>query len=237
MKLDITPYKPPRWDEYWHNEPFPSIHRYFEKVKRGKPIISKLCMAAFSECMGDRFREGMAVLDYGCGSGRYANFMARRLENFRYWGVEPPKMVGHFRRFWKIYRPHQHIRMGAIGSEVEADAIDQANVALLISVMTHLPHEALLPLLQKFSPIFDRGGCMVFSCYLAEKSELGREKLLHLTELEEPEPDTSGYYREVYWDREHLESTVAEIPGLKLERRGEWLLARLPHQIFRIEKA
>ena len=52
-----------------------------------EPRVS-LCLASFAEAMGDKYKEGMRVLDYGCGSARFSNFLSKRLKEFYYIGLE-----------------------------------------------------------------------------------------------------------------------------------------------------
>jgi len=59
---------------------------------------SSLWMASLSEAMGESFREGMAVLDYGCGAGRYAQFLRQRLKRFEYYLRSPGAATSTARR-------------------------------------------------------------------------------------------------------------------------------------------
>jgi ubiquinone/menaquinone biosynthesis C-methylase UbiE len=46
---------------------------------------------ALSNAAGQSFCEGMVMLDYGCGCGRYANWISRRIKDFTYYGLEPER--------------------------------------------------------------------------------------------------------------------------------------------------
>jgi hypothetical protein len=45
-------------------------------------------LSSLTEAMKDAFCEEMKIIDYGCGIGRYANFINSRISKFLYIGLE-----------------------------------------------------------------------------------------------------------------------------------------------------
>ena len=60
---------------------------------------SSLWMSSLSEAMGEYFKEQMIVLDYGCGSARYGNFLSYRVKDFEYYGIDETKFNAQSQRF------------------------------------------------------------------------------------------------------------------------------------------
>jgi hypothetical protein len=96
MRLDER-----KWIDKWSKITFTprlkdfegAVHKYakskgFSLFGSDKEPESSLWLASLSEAMGDTFREGMSVLDYGCGACRYAQFLRQRLSTFHYYGLE-----------------------------------------------------------------------------------------------------------------------------------------------------
>ena len=72
---------------------YPQIAPGFCQSGFGEPNEpeSSLMCAAFARAMGEYFTEGVCLLDYGCGAGRFCNFMSGWLRVFKYIGLEPPR--------------------------------------------------------------------------------------------------------------------------------------------------
>lgn len=162
----------------WENTVYPTIHDgpyvVFGHGADTEPQ-SSLWMAYLSEAMGKHFHEGLVVLDYGCGGARYANFLSGRLQEFTYYGVEPrDTQVGYWepRNAIEVAKEKlghdPRIHLGYVGSELEREAISNANVALLGSIFTHLKIEKSLEILDKLMPILDRGA-IVFTVIFDSK--------------------------------------------------------------------
>lgn len=78
--------------------------------------------------------------------------------------IKNPILFGHDSR----------IKLGFIGDEIEKNAIDNANMALLLSIFTHTTIEETKNILKKLLPIVERNGIIIFSMILGNKySPLG----------------------------------------------------------------
>jgi SAM-dependent methyltransferase len=182
------------WTEKWSKEPFPPINTnyltqtgvshdaegnlYIICVPAGYGVDAEpkasLCFASFAEAMGGNFKEGMSLLDYGCGSARMCNFMSKRLREFTYYGVEPDSPFGNSGIDTAAYYfgHDERVRVGFIGSDLEREAIDKADIALLLSIFTHTDIEETEQILRKLCPIIQRDGKIVFSVMLGESYAL-----------------------------------------------------------------
>ena len=146
---------------------------------------SSLWMASLSEAMSSDFHEGMTVLDYGCGAGRYAQFLRQRLKRFSYYGVEKPgSNYRHGEKSTKagrvLFRWDRRIHFDMIGSRLEAKALERASVVVLGSVFTHVDLDELQSILKKLSPVVSRGAKVVFSIFLADEYALEDEGIYGL---------------------------------------------------------
>ena len=134
---------------------------------------SSLWLASLSEAIGESFREDMTVLDYGCGAGRYAQFMRQRLKKFDYFGLEKPgsdfqhgeKSIKAAR---KLFRWDSRIRFALLGSRLATTALARAEVALLGSIFTHVEFDEVQRILKTLQPVISRGGKVVFSIFIAD---------------------------------------------------------------------
>ena len=180
----------PRWSEKWSTRPFSSWPRNFRRSLRlhgGFRLVamygtdtepySSVWLASLSEALGESFAEGMRVLDYGCGVGRYAHFLAQRLADFEYFGVEKGgSRYRHgersVRATERIFRHDGRATFGLIGSDVEEEAVGQVDTVVLGSIFTHVDQDEVSRMLAKLEPVLDRGGKIVFSIFLADEYAL-----------------------------------------------------------------
>jgi len=161
------------WIEKWIQEPFSPISETYVCAGYGtdKEPDGSLCMASFAFSMGDNFKEGMKLLDYGCGSARFCNFISKRLKNFTYYGLEPDSPFGN--EGIEIAKNHfgydQRVKFGFIGTDLEKEAINNVDTVLLLSIFTHTTIEETEQILRKLFPIIERGGKVVFSMILGSR--------------------------------------------------------------------
>lgn len=173
-----------RWPEkYPPINPEPAIIRKYGSDD--EPTASQW-MSALSEAAGDGFREGMIVLDYGCGSGRYANFISRRLRNFTYYGVEPilagPKHgmnrnpETNLEICERNYGQDPRVWFGPIGGEIEHQALDKCDWILAGSVFTHLAIDEYVKVISKFSGAIKQGAKFVHTIFYGQKYLIRQSK-------------------------------------------------------------
>lgn len=156
------------WQNEWSKEPFKPIVKIYKGVIVGsdeEPDAS-ICMSSFSYAMGEYFGERMKILDYGCGSGRYCNFLSKRLQDFKYVGIE--RNISDYTKLCidtakRIFGEDERLSFGYTDSEFEQKAIDECNVVLLLSVFTHTSIEMTENIINRLMPIINRDGCIVFS--------------------------------------------------------------------------
>lgn len=136
--------------------------------------VTSLWLASLSQGIGDRFREGLKVLDYGCGRGRYFNFLCKYFCDFTYYGVE--MLVGRKAPFTeelavaiRTFACDPRAHFAEIGSAGETEALKNADVVVLGSIFTHLTIGHSWTVLDKLLPIvYNRSGIIVFSAILAK---------------------------------------------------------------------
>lgn len=123
------------------------------------------------EAVGIDFNESMVLLDYGCGNGRFCNYVSRHLARFKYYGVEYPSPWGanSIAAANKHYGHDSRVCFGLINEPVEQAALQAANVVFLGSIFTHLTYDDFVLIMSKFRPMMQRGGTCVFSVFLADE--------------------------------------------------------------------
>ncbi len=167
------------WINDWSKEHYTPIVNNYENVgiivgTDPEPKAS-LCITSFVNAMGDKYKENMKILDYGCGSARVFNFLSKRLKNFHYIGLE------RFESNWtnaciskaiELFGNDNRIELGFTESELEKKAIEISETVLLLSVFTHTTIEETEKIINKLLPIVERGGNIVFSMIHGDKYEL-----------------------------------------------------------------
>lgn len=157
------------WIAKWSVDRFPPIVPEQNLMYYGTPTEpeSSLWCASLSEPIGKRFKEGLRVLDYGCGCGRYANFLSRKLRTFTYYGPDVRNEVGSIDQCLQTFGNDKRVRFDYVDTELAAEAIASAQVAILGSVFTHLLWNRFEEICIKLMPVVQRGGIIVFSAYIA----------------------------------------------------------------------
>lgn len=136
------------------------------------PTVYEAC----AEAMGSYFKEGMKILDYGCGMGYFANYMNSQLKNFTYFGVEPDSSFGQrcISKDTRRNRRDGRMTFSFIGTPTEELAINESDIALLVSIFTHLDIDQTEEILSKLMPIIQRKGSIFFTMILGDEYKLGR---------------------------------------------------------------
>lgn len=165
------------WTQKWSHTPFDKVvaTRVPDVGAVGcddEPVSSVWC-AALAEAIGEHYREGMTLLDYGCGYGRMFNFLTGRLRDFTYYGLEVEgAATGHGERCLRYaidtFGSDGRAVFGFSDSEVETRAIEESEIVLLGSVFTHMAHERFQSVFSRFDPVLERGGAVVFSVLLGD---------------------------------------------------------------------
>lgn len=187
-------------------------------------------MASLSEAMGDGFKEGVCVLDYGCGCARYANFLSERLEDFTYYGLEmnvdngkESCGVNAIKLAQSYFGKDKRIHLGFIEDEIEKEAFEKCDIILLGSVFTHIPIEEIEKINKKCMGTIDRGGIVVFSIFLGSEYKPGIKGIYGIDDC----------YRTVHYTKEQLKEMYQ---GLICEQKGEYCSKDITHLIFRVKK-
>jgi 2-polyprenyl-3-methyl-5-hydroxy-6-metoxy-1,4-benzoquinol methylase len=156
------------WIENWSVEKFEPIVKNYQGIIVGtdnEPDAS-ICLSSFAKAMGPNWKEGMKILDYGCGSARFSNFMSKRLENFEYWGIE--KYISDYTKdcivkATELFAHDSRVRLGFTQTPFHEKAINSADTVILLSVFTHTSIEETHRIIKSLIPIVERGGRIVFS--------------------------------------------------------------------------
>jgi SAM-dependent methyltransferase len=168
------------WIHKWSKEPYTPIVSDYKGIIVGtdKEPDASLCMASFANAIGDKYKEEMKILDYGCGSARFCNFLSKRLKNFHYIGLE------RFESEWgricinkaiELFKHDSRGEVGYINRELDKKAIETCEIVFLLSVFTHTTIEKTEEILIKLLPIIERNGNIVFSMIHGNDYNLIRE--------------------------------------------------------------
>ena len=122
-------------------------------------------MASLVAPMGERFRDGVRVLDYGCGGGRLFNFMTGLLADFHYYGAEPEggKELDVARSFFG-----GHPKATFLTCEEAVARLDEIrpDAVILGSIFTHLMPDHCERILDSLMPVVERGGSIIFTTFV-----------------------------------------------------------------------
>ena len=170
------------------------------------------CYQACADAMGSSFKEGMKVLDYGCGFGDFGWYMENQLKDFTYYGVEPHGRYGDscLSKAKDNHGDNPRMSFGYIGEDLEAKAIEDVNVALLLSIFTHLGIDRTEQIMMKLLPIVERGGIIVFTMIHGPEYRIVGPKVYN-----------ASAYSVVYNTKEQVNS-MAVRHGIAIEKQGEW---------------
>jgi hypothetical protein len=153
--------------------------------------------------------------------------MSAVFQDWFYYGLEHPQSaLQGFAEKSFIFKDDR-CKYGLMGSDVEKEALKQAEFVVLGSVFTHLAKEDFEEIMNKFDPILDKAGEVLFSVFLADEYQ---------------SPDEGGIYGVkncrgiVYYTEDYLEDW-AEKNNLKLEYSNEFLAqGQHLHKIFKVTR-
>jgi len=148
---------------------YPEIRPNFKMKGWGaeNPQKSNIWMSAQINPLEDKFKEGLKLLDYGCGNGRISNFLSGRLKDYTYYGVEPDGSAGLSIAKEYFSNPKHHFDL--IGSEIEKEALENVDCIVLGSIFTHLKIEDFEIVMEKFKNSLLRGCDVVFSMFIGDE--------------------------------------------------------------------
>jgi 2-polyprenyl-3-methyl-5-hydroxy-6-metoxy-1,4-benzoquinol methylase len=165
-----------------------------------EPWNTKWC-EALSSGVGDKFKEGLCIIDWGCGYARYYNWLTSFFDNFTYYGFEVhgPKNGDLLVNFCRQKLSDPRCTYDYIDSDTVDTAITKCNVVLLGSVFTHISIKDADGIVKRFSKLLDKGGSLVFSVIIADNYSIGT-----------PAYGVEGSYDEVQHRRDQIETLARD---------------------------
>jgi hypothetical protein len=147
-----------------------------------EPWTTKWCQALAT---GIGEMEGVSLIDWGCGYGRFLNYMlTENVRNFRYYGFELKGKRGlALNDFNQNYLPlnddHRTIKFGFVDNQDLIDeAVQNCSTILLGSVFTHMRIEDCVEFLNTFDEVTKKGS-IVFSLIMDTEYFLGPPALVY----------------------------------------------------------
>jgi phospholipid N-methyltransferase len=129
------------------------------------PWSSEWCKSLLQ---GIDLKDGLIIIDWGCGYGRLYHFLSKLLNTFSYYGFE---IHGESNGDILVQYCQETIpdaQFDFTDSILVQDALKKADAVILGSVVTHLRFEDSIQLLQKFQPVIDNNGAVIFSTILGD---------------------------------------------------------------------
>tara|TARA_Y100000004_G_scaffold126608_1_gene142528 strand:- start:1479 stop:2207 length:729 start_codon:yes stop_codon:yes gene_type:complete len=227
-----TPITISAWNEYWVNKKFKPIIENPPQVAYGGTNIEPLAsigMSYFLEPCREKFKDGFVVLDYGAGAGILCNFISERLEDFKYYGLEPYSEHGIERiSLGKDIFKDSRVTFGYIEKDLNLVLSESPDCIVLISVFTHLELDDITKILNNLIKVFDYNpNCdIVFSCFLADK-----EYAVH------PQPDIwKNFYGQSFIQESSIQN-YCSLNNLELTKCPFFIAdGGHKHEIFKINK-
>jgi SAM-dependent methyltransferase len=185
-----------------------------------------------SIAMEHRFKEGLTVLDYGCGIGRYADFLNKKMKKFKYFGLEKSNSKNaHGEKCIKIankiFRYSRKIHFGLIDSDLEKKAIKNSDVCVLGSVFTHVDYAEVQNILTKLMPIVkNNDGIIIFSAFISDSCRYEGPGIYGFE---------NAYFRS-YFTLDQIKNLEAKFQ-IKITEKGSFLAqGENLHRIYSVEK-
>ena len=200
-----------------------------------EPWSTKWC-EVLAQGFGPRWKEGVKILDYGCGYGRFCNYMTEWFQKFEYTGLEVPNNE-HAERciaFAKRYYGNRG-QFNYLGGNVEAAALESVDVVLLGSVFTHFTFPRFIEVFKWFIPTIERGGAVVFTVIPGIEYTLGLNGALGL----------DGFYTYSRFTAKQMAEWWAGINrSFTLTKTGSFVtmysfpdtIEKIVHDVYRVEK-
>ena len=185
---------------------------------------------------GPRWKEGVKVLDYGCGYGRFCNYMTEWFQQFEYTGLEIPnhKRAEQCISFAKMHYGNRG-QFGYLGGNVEAAALNSVDVVLLGSVFTHFTFLRFVEVFKWFIPAIERGGSVVFTVIPGSVYELGSNGALGLDRFYDYSRFTAQQMTD-WWTDINRTFSLIKTGSLKTMYSFPNTTEKIVHDIYRVEK-
>ncbi|MEX0596312.1 MAG: hypothetical protein WD512_07410, partial [Candidatus Paceibacterota bacterium] len=107
------------------------------------------------------YKNGMKLIDWGCGYGRVYLYLKKHLSDFKYYGFElPGEKNGNIlvETAGNKYKDDTRVHFDYIDSVAVDEAFNECNAMILGSVVTHLSIEDSMSLFSRFTPFLEKGG-------------------------------------------------------------------------------
>lgn len=218
------------WINKWNKDAYKPICEGFYVCGYGADSEphSSIWMASLVSSIGPRFKNGLKILDYGCGAGRLCNFISKKLKTFSYFGLEK---VGDFGKK-SIVKARELLGKDGrgtfdfIGTETEDEAIISVDAVVLGSVFTHVSYSNFQIMCDRFLYVLDRGGCVVFSVFIENEYKEGIKNTYGLRNC----------FDGVWYTEEQIFS-YGNIRSVKIIESDFFVTpSGMHHRIFRMEK-
>lgn len=104
--------------------------------------------------------DGCTIVDIGCGTGEYLEYIARHCANFEYYGFDgEAKYIEHARQRYASM-PNAHFVHKVLTAQ-DAAQFKGADIAIAMGVMHHMNDDVVLTLLRVAKAALKRGGRLV----------------------------------------------------------------------------
>jgi hypothetical protein len=220
------------WD-YWSKTKYtPMIENPTPNLYGGsntEPLAS-IGMAHFIDPIKYKFKDGLTIIDYGCGAGILANFISARLKDFIYYGLEPDSDHGTERINLAMDSfQDNRVEFGFIDEYDYLIDENKIDAVVLISIFTHFKIDKICEILDNVIKVFDKSpdATVIFSCFPAEVARV---------DYDQPNIN-EGFYGASYIKLEELEN-YCHSKNLILEKYIDFIaMGGFKHEIFTLRKS
>jgi|GEM_PF-5771219 len=214
------------WIEKWSRQKNPRMYPDFYVTGYGSDYewATSYWMATLLEPLGDRFSEGVKLLDYGCGCARLFNFMTGYLKDFTYIGAEPEggKELDVAKKYFSSDSRATFI---TCEEAIKSKEVMNPDAVILGSIFTHLLQDTCEKILESLLPIVNKGGIIVFTALFKPQAIAFR-------------PGAHGFdncygvsFQKEGWIEELEEKFTCKIENAEMFETGHGVT----HEVFRIQ--
>lgn len=162
----------PQWINKWSQKKYPRLYPDFcvhGFGTDGEPGTS-YWMATLLDPMGEYFREGVTILDYGCGCARLFNFITGYLKDFKYYGAEP-EGGQEIEKAELYFKDDPRAFFMTCEEAIKSKEAMSCDVVILGSIFTHLLEGKCEAILESLWPIIDNGGMIIFTAIFKQEAQ------------------------------------------------------------------